>query len=254
MWTIKTVKFLVFALLTATAAQAQITTSNVKVLVTGKHCGELKDVYLVINGYDAEDRWVKLETDGTCRWKADLGAGSISTKSARFSLRGDLARSDCQRAAADMTAMNAKLEFACCDEGRIRNVGVKIEPPIPFTYVRAVRPFPTSRVPGLKDCRESATFEGQGTIGQTQFTGEDVFLYLGPYDRKRPTLGLLLDDVVDDDGPLTMKRDGLAYRLIVQRAKGKVRSAPTLSSNAISIDINKLGALKFEHAEIEVIK
>ncbi|HEV7923319.1 MAG TPA: hypothetical protein VGR02_21255, partial [Thermoanaerobaculia bacterium] len=77
---------------------------------------------------------------------------------------------------------------------------------------------------------------------------------LGPADRKGQTLGLLLDDIVVDDGTLVLNRDGVVYRLIVQRAKGKGRSAPTLSSNAISLDIKKLGELKLERAEIEVIK
>src|SRR5829696_1463344 len=97
---IRIAKTLVCVLLAAAAAQAQITTSNVKVLVTGKRCGELKDVYLVINSNDLEDRWVKLDPAGTCRWAADLGGGTISTSTAKFSLRTNLARSDCQKAAA----------------------------------------------------------------------------------------------------------------------------------------------------------
>ena len=39
-----------------------------------------------------------------------------------------------------------------------------------------------------------------------------------------------------------------------QRVKGKVRSAPTISSNAISLDIKMLADLKFERAEFQVIK
>jgi hypothetical protein len=251
---IRIVKTLVCLLLAATAVQAQITTSRVNVLVTGKRCSELKEVYLVINGADLEDQWVRLDPAGTCRWTADLGDGSISTSVAGFSLRADFARSDCQRATANEEELTANIEFACCVAGPLRNVSVKIEPPMPVTYVRDVRPFAGSRIPGIK-CTERATFtEGAGSIGGLQFTGEDVFLYLGPFDRKRPTLGLLLDEVVTDDAPLILTRDGVVYRLIVQRATGKGRSAPTLSSNAISLDIKKLGELKLERAEIEVIK
>lgn len=249
------VRALVCVLLAATAVQAGITTSSVKVLVTGRRCSELKDVYLVINGDDLEDRWVKLDPAGTCRWQADLGDGTISTSVARFSIRGDVARSDCQKAAANEQELSAELEFACCAPGPLRHVSVKIEPPMPVTYVRAVRPSAGSRIPGIKNCVENATFaEGQGAIGHAQFSGEDVYLHLGPFDRKRQTLGLLLDDIVVDDGTLLMTRDGVLYRLMVQRAKGKSRSAPTLSPNAISVDIKKLGELKFERAEIEVIK
>jgi len=244
----------VLVLLAAAAAQAQITTSRVNVLVTGKRCGDLKELYLVINGDDLEDRWVRLEPAGTCRWTADLGEGSISTSVAGFSIRGDFARSDCQRAAANETKLTANLEFACCVQGPLRNVSVKVHPPMPVTYIRDVRPFAAARIPSIK-CQERATFgEGQGTISHAQFSGEDVYLHLGPFDRKRPTLGLLLDDVVADDGTLVLTRDGVVYRLAVQRAKGKSRSAPTLSSNAISVDIKKLGQLKLERAEIEVIK
>jgi hypothetical protein len=249
-----TARTLVCVLLVAAAAQAQITTSHVKVLLTGKRCGELKDVYLVVNGVDLEDRWVKLEPAGTCRWTADLGSGTISTGNARFSLRGDFARSDCQKAAANEEELTANLEFACCVQGPLRNVSVKVQPPIPITYVRDVRPFAGDRVHGIP-CLEKATFnEGQGSIGHAQFSGEDVYLHLGPFDRKQPMLGLLLDDIVVDDGTLVLTRDGVVYRLIVQRARGKERSAPTLSSNAISLDIKKLGELKFERAEIGVIK
>ncbi len=247
-------KALVCVLLAATAAQAQITTSQVNVFVRGKRCSELTNVYLVINGKDLDSGWVKLEPAGPCRWKADLGSGTISTSNARFSLRGDFARSDCQRAAPNEEQLTANLEFACCVEGPLRNVSVKIDPPMPVSYVRDVRPFPGARVPGIK-CLERATFsEGQGSIGHAQFSGEDVYLHLGPFDRKQPMLGLLLDDVVNDDGPLVLTREGVVYRLAVQRAKGKARSAPAVSSNAILIDSKKLGTLKLERAEIEVMK
>src|SRR5688572_11129828 len=161
----------VCVLLTAGAAQAQITTSHVKVLVTGKRCSELKDVYLVINGNDLEDRWVKLDPAGTCRWTADLGEGTISRSIAQFSLRGDFARSDCQKAAASEEELSANLEFACCAQGPLRNVSVKIEPPMPVSYVRSVRPFAGARVPGIRNCVERATFTaGQGAIGHAQFS------------------------------------------------------------------------------------
>lgn len=251
---IRLVKTLLCVLLAATAAQAQITTSRVNVLVTGKRCAELKEVYLVINEDDLQDRWVRLDPAGTCRWTADLGDGTISTSVARFSIRGDFARSDCQKAAANEEELTANLEFACCVQGPLRNVRVKIVPPMPVSYVRDVRPFAGARVRGIK-CLERATFsEGEGSIGRAQFSGEDVYLHLGPTDRKRQTVGLLLDDVVVDDGTTVLTRDGVVYRLIVQRATGNARSAPTLSSNAIALDIRKLGELKLERAEIEVIK
>jgi hypothetical protein len=248
------VETFVCILLAANLAQAQITTSRVKVRVTGNRCAELKDVYLVINGDDLQERWVKLELDGTCRWTTDLGDGSISTSVAAFSLRGDFARSDCQRAAANEEELSANLEFACCVQGPLRNLSVKIEPPMPFSYVRNVHPFAAARVASIK-CIERATFaDGRGSIGHAQFAGEDVYLHLGPFDRKRPTLGLLLDDVVTGEGNVVLTRDGLVYRLVVQRAKGKSRSAPSLSSNAILLDIRKLGELKLERAEIAVHK
>jgi len=253
---IRLVKTLVFVLLATTAAHAQVTTSRVNVRVTGPRCGDLKKVYLVINEDDLEDRWVRLEAVGTdtCRWTTDLGAGgSISTSVAKFSLRGDFARSDCQTAAANEELLIADLEFACCVQGPLRKVSVKIDPPMPVSYVRDVRPLAGTRR-GIK-CLERATFgEGQGSIGHAQFTGEDVYLHLGPFDRKQPTLGLLLDDVVNDDGPIVLTRDGVVYRLAVQRAKGKARVAPAVSPNAILIDVKKLGTLKLERAEIEVMK
>ena len=125
---------------------------------------------------------------------------------------------------------------------------------MPVSYVREVRPFAGARVRGIK-CTETATFEeGQGSIGNARFSGEDVYLQLGPVNQSRPALGLLLDDIVVDDGTLVMTRAGVAYQLVVQRAKGKQQSAPNVSSNAILLDIKKLGALQLDRAEIEVIK
>jgi len=251
---IRLVRALVCVFLAAAAAQAQITTAHVKVLVTGKHCGELKDVALVINGDDLEERWIKLDPAGACRWTADLGDGTISTSTAKFSLRAGLARSDCQKAAANEAELSANLEFSCCAEGPFRNVKVTIDPPMPATYVRDVRPSAADRIPGIR-CIEKATFlQGRGAIDDAQFDSEQVFLHLGPFDPKRQTLGLLLNDTVVDSGVLVLTRDGVVYRLTVQRAKGKMQSAPALSSNAISLDIKKLGELHFQHAEIEVIK
>jgi len=249
------VRSLVCVLLAATAAQAQITTSHVKVRVTGRHCDELKTVFLVINGEDFEDRWIKLAPAAEpCSWATDLGDATISTSVAQFSLRADLGRSGCQRAAADERALTANLEFSCCAAGPSRNVRVKVEPPMPVTYTRDVRPFAGDRNPGIP-CRERGKFdEGLGSIGNTQFDREKVNLFLGAVAPKPQMPGLLLNDIVVDSGVRVLSRDGVVYRLTVQRAQGKMRSAPTLSSNAISIDIKKLGELKFERAEIEVIK
>jgi len=248
------IKTLVCVLLAAAAAQADITTPHVKVLVTGKRCSELKVVYLVINGDDLEDRWVKLDPDGTCRWKADLGDGTISTSIASFSFRAGLIRSGCQKAAADEKELLANVEFSCCAEGTFRNVRVKIDPPMAASYVRYVQPFPGDRIPGVP-CREAATFaHGHGAISNAQFEDEKVFFDLGAFNPKRQAFGLLLNDIVVDDGVRILTRDGVVYRLTVQRAQGKMRSAPSLSPNAISLDIKKLGDLKFERAEFQVIK
>jgi hypothetical protein len=131
---------------------------------------------------------------------------------------------------------------------------VKTEPPMPVSYLRSVPKDPRARTAGIA-CIEMGTFPaGRGAIRQTQFSGEEIFLQFGTFDRKRQTLGLLLNNIVADHGPLVLTRDGIVYRLIVQRAQGKARSAPALSSNAISLDIKRLGELKLERAEIEVIK
>jgi hypothetical protein len=245
------IRTLVCFLLAASTAQAGITTSNVNVVVTGKRCGELKDVYLVINGNDLEDRWIKLEPAGTCRWTADLGS-TISTTTARFSLRAGVARSDCQKAAANEAKLTANLVFACCSPGL--NVGVKIEPPMRVTYVRNVRPYSGAQIPGVP-CFEEATFpEGQGAISSAQFSGEDVYLHFWPAGPKQQTSGLLLDGIVSDKSPRILNRDDVAQRLMVQRAQGKSAIAPTLSSNALSLDLKKLAELKFERAQIEAIK
>lgn len=236
--------------------QAQVTTSRVNVLVTGKRCGDLKKVFLVINGEDLEDRWIRLEPAGTCRWTADLGEeGAISTKLSYFSLRfDDFARTDCHRAAGNVEKVIAELEFACCADSPLRNLRIKTAAPIPVSYLRDVRPSPTARVGGIR-CTEYGSFsEGAGAIAHTQFSGEDVYLQLGAVEPQLKVPGLLLDDIVVDDGVRVLTRDGVVYRLAVQRAKGKSRTPPTLSSNAISVDVKKLGALKLERAEIEVLK
>ena len=247
------IKTLICVLLVATAAQAGITTANVKVSVSGKRCGELKnlDVYLVINGNDREDRWVKLVRDGDCHWMKDLEAGTISTSIATFSLRAGMMRSGCQRAGADEKKLVANIEFSYSGKGEFRNVSVKIVPSMPVSYVRYVHLSDEGLNP-IK-CREFATLtDGEGSISNAKFKDEDVYFDFGPFNANRERLGLLLNGL--DDGTLLLTIDGVVYRLTVQRVKGKVRSAPTLSSNAMSLDIKKLTDLKFERAEFQVIK
>jgi hypothetical protein len=254
---IRLVETFLSVFLAAAVAQAQVTTPRVNVQVTGKRCGEFeaKELYLVINEDDLEASWVKLAPLGNCHWTVDLGDRTISTSVAKFSLRGSVARTDCQKAAPNENPPSANVEFACCVQGPFRNVRVKIEPPtIPVTYTRDVHPFADAGVPSVP-CLERGTFtQGEGEIWNTQFSGEDVRFHFGPFHRKEAALGLLLNDVVVDNGALVLMRDGVVYRLIVQRAKGKSRSGPTISSNAISIDIKKLGELKLERAEFAVIK
>jgi hypothetical protein len=227
----------------------------VNVLVTGARCGELKNVFLVIDDDDLEDLWIRLEPAGTCRWTADLGEnGSLSTARSHFSLRVDFARTDCRKAAANEEKIAAELEFSCCTQGPLRSVGVTTDPPMPVSYLRDVRPSAASRIPGIK-CIERGTFaEGTGAIRSTQFSGEDVYLQFGMIKPKPAMLGLLLDDTVIDKGPLVLTPADIAYRLAVQRAQGKGRTTPTLSSNAIAMDMKTLGALKLRHAQIEVLK
>jgi hypothetical protein len=131
-------------------------------------------------------------------------------------------------------------------------VKVKIEPPMITSYVRYVHPFEQDRNP--IPCHEFATFaKGQGTISSTKFDDEDVYFDFGPFNAKQAP-GLPLKDIVVDDNTVLLTIDGVVYRLTVQRAKGKVMSAPTLSSNAISLNIKKLVDLKFQRAEFQVVK
>lgn len=252
---IRLARALACVLLAAASAQAQLTTSRVNVLITGARCGELQNVFLVIDGEDLEDQWIRLEKKDGCHWTADLGEdGSLSTALSRFSLRVDLARTDCRQAAANEEEAVAELEFACCRDEPLRNVRVKTQPPMPVSYVRNVPRDRRARVRGV-DCVETGAFlSGTGMIRHTQFSGEDVYLQLGTPVAKPRMLGLLLDDVVANGGAMALTRDGVAYRLIAQRAQGKARSAPTLSSNAIALDIKRLTELKLERAEMEVIQ
>jgi hypothetical protein len=244
-------------LLLAAAAQAQLTTSRVNVYITGARCVELRNVFLVIDDDDLESRWILLKALGDCHWTADLGeSGSVSTALSHFSLRAGIARTDCHEAAPNEEKLAAELEFTCCRQGPLRDVHVTTEPPMPVSYLRKVLRDPTAprRIRPI-DCVEVGTFlTGTGAIRQGQFSGEAIYLQLGELKPKRRMLGLPLNDIVVDDGVLVLTRDGLTYRLIVLRARGKVRSAPTFSSNAISIDIKRLDELKFEHADFEVIK
>src|SRR6476619_6392352 len=120
--------------LVAAAAQAQITTTHVRVHIHGKRCGELRNVFLVIDGADNDNRWIALKDAGNCEWTKDLGkSDSFSTALSRFSLRVDLGRTDCHRAVANEKDFVAELTFNCCNEGVVRNVHVKTNPTMPVS-------------------------------------------------------------------------------------------------------------------------
>lgn len=231
----------------------EVTTAIVKVRVTGD-CN-LKDVRLVINGDDLEIRWVPLESDGMCRWTVNLGDERISTSTASFSLRADMKRSGCKKAEADVTDETkpfANLVFTCC-KGPFRKVNVKVVPPMRVNYVRDVHPFAEDRNPIR--CLEFATLDdGEGSISNARFKDEEIFFDFGRFNPKRQELGLRLNPIMVDDSPLRLTLDGVVFRLTVQRVKAQVRSAPTLSPNAMSLDIKKLVNLKFERAEFQVVK
>jgi hypothetical protein len=247
------IRTLICVLLAATAAQGGITTAQVKVFISGD-CSKLSDVYLVINGDDRPDFRVTLDPveHERCVWSKNLGA-TISTTIATFSLRAGAARSGCQRADADAAATEprANINFSDFQKGEFRNVTVKIVPSMPVSYVREVH-LSNEGVNPTK-CREFATLaDGEGSISNAKFKGEDVWFDFGPLNLKHYPLGLNLNEIMVDDRPRVLIRDGVVYRLMVQRAKGTARSAPTFSSTAISLDIKKLG--KFERAEFQVIK
>lgn len=240
------------ALLAAAAVHAQITTSRVDVRITGARCGELQNVFLVMDDDDRQEKWIRLEPEEACRWSVDLGSsGRFSTALSHFSLRVDFARTDCRRAAANTQDLVAELEFACCNEEQLRNLRVRTTPPMRVSYLRAV---PAVTPKSVKCVEMGILPKSGGAILLAQFGAEDVYLQIGANEPRRKELGLLIDDVASDEGVLVLSRDGVAWRLAVQRAKGKDRNAPAFSPNALSIDIKKLGDLKLERAEIEVIK
>jgi hypothetical protein len=252
----------------AAAAQAQLTTSRVDVHLTGDTCKEIRNVVLVIDDKDVNDR-ITLDplhdkTHGSCWWTTNLGVdGSYSTTLSHFSLRvdfatkGEGARTDCHQAGANYDDLAGEIEFRCCSDRHFRDVHVTTDPPMSVSYLRRVPNKSEPRVRGI-DCVEvGALAAGTGTIGHTQFPGEHIELQLGTPKPDRKVTGLILNDINDiaaGDGTLILTRDGVVYRLLVQRAKGKMRTVATFSSNAISLDIKKLGELKFRRAEFEVIK
>ncbi len=248
-------------LLAAAAAQAQVTATRVNVHVNGRRCDELKNVFLVIDDVDQDNQWLPLDKDGTCHWTKKLGEGSsFSTKLSHFSLRADFARTDCHQAAPNEKMLAGDLEFDCCNDDPIQNVHVKIQPPMPVSYLRSVPRDPNvDRKRQLQiraiDCTEAGRLRaGTGAIRAMQFSAESIYLQLGTRDPEPKTPGLLLNAIVANDGKQILSFNGMTFRLMVQRGKGKMRSAPGFSSNAITLDIKKLEALKFEQAEFEVIK
>ncbi len=210
---------------------------------------------------DSNNGWIALHDAGDCHWTKDLGVDdSFSTTLSHFSLRVDFAeghggaRTDCRQAAANEETLTAEIKFGCCSDVKLRDVRVTTDPPMPVSYLRVVPQVRDKRVRAI-ECTEVATFpKGTGRIGHTQLTDEHVYLQLGTPKPKRAMPDLLLDDIVVDDGTLVLTRDGVTFRLMVQRARGKMRSAPNLSSPAITLDIKKLEELKFKRAELEVIK
>ena len=242
----------VCVLFASAAAQAQITTSKINVSVSGEHCSEMKDVYLIIDGDDFNGRWVKLKNVEDCQWTKNL-TDTLSTALSYFSLRFNFGRTDCHKAIPDLGEFAAKLEFVCCSPARLRNLSLNIEPQMPVSYIRDVHKNPQSRI-GAIDCVEFGTFlEGTGEIQRTQFSDEKIYLQLGRTKANRRKLGLPLNDLAGGRDALVLTRDGLTFELAAYRAKGRTNT-PTLSSNAISIDLKQFDQLKLKSVEFAVIK
>lgn len=249
----------------ATAARGDVTTSVLHVAINGLGCDKVREVYLVINGRDETQEWIALDpAPGRCQWTKDLGSDrTFSTAFAHFSLRVGLAgtnlvRTDCHKAAGSEKKVGneetlvADLDFGCCNEEPIRDVTIRMTPSLAVSYLRDVAREKHKR--SIR-CQEVGFLRGgSGTIRSAQFGGEDVYLQFGLAKADRKSLGLLVDDLPKHEPgvPIVLTQDGIAYRLTVQRAKGKSKTTPNLSSNAIDIDIQKLGDLRVEHAEVTV--
>jgi hypothetical protein len=238
----------VCVLFAAGVAQAQVTTSNVWVRINGPGCSEVRNVSLVMD--DDDPTWFTLDNTGACVWTADIGdANRFSTKYSHFSLRFDSGRMDCRQATA--SGLVAQFQFFYSGPAPFHDLRVTTEPSMPVSYLRRLEP---NQQGGIA-CTEVGAFPaGSGQILRTQLSGEKIDLQFGLSEPKRPILGLLLNGIVIDKGTLILKRDGVTYRLLVQRAQGKAWIAPTLSSNAISLDDERLDQLKLKRVEIASIK
>lgn len=239
-------------LLLPAAAQGQVTTSNVHVRINGPDCGKLQDVFLIMD--DEDNGWIKLnKAPGDCEWEKKLGQDrSFLTSHSHFSLRYDSGRTDCRQAAPNKNEKDlvGELEFNCCSGDPLRNLRVTTDPRMPISYVRHVGR--DRQAPRSIDCNEGGIFDkGTGPISYVQFSDENVYIEFGTPAPKLRLQGLSLNAVVAGGDTVVLQRNGVVYRLAVQRAKAKTKTGmPTFSSNAISIDVKKLGDLKLDHVEI----
>jgi len=238
------------------------------VFITGDRCEKVQKVSLVIDDDDLRDSWIPMDplrdknnNKMACHWTTNLGVnGSVSTALSHFSMRVDFAerrhgaRTNCYQASPNDEALSAEVQAPCCLDEHFQDLLVNTKPPMPVSYLRRVPKNPKKPLLGVA-CTETGTFSlGTGEIGHTQFSGEHIDLQLGESNPKRKAPGLILNGVIAGDDTLVLTQNGVAYRMSVQRAKGQMGSPPTLSSNAISVDIKILSDLKFERAEFRVIK
>lgn len=232
-------------------AQDDVTTTSLDIRLSGKGCEEIREIWVVIQGEDAESTWRPARFVENCHWTA-TAVRRFSTEYAFFSLRFDDARTECHKSEAVFPATGdpyAKLAFDCCISKPFRQVTLAPTPSMPISYMRLV----SEKVPGIpkhtdsRPCIEYGTFEEPGTIGYLQYGAEELFLQpgLARANKKMTALNINVLPEVQKGKSISLTADDIRHRLGIQRLKG-YRSAPRLPLTAMELDADYLKRLELK--------
>jgi hypothetical protein len=226
-------------------AQRAFVTANLDIHLTGARCGDVSDVWVVMDGREREVFPARKDPAEKCHFTATRPGGTFDAELSRFSLRLGIARTGCRKAEVQRISGEAAatLVFSCCGP-RTRDIEISTTEEMPLAYTRAVAKDPHD--PKSLPCEESYSDYIQpvkilsvwyaGVLRTPSPAVETVRVEFGERDAKRKVPLLIFNDA-SVTKYLSRPESVLSAAQILaagreQRAKGEAGAPPLLSPAA----------------------